>query len=133
MFCGIFLPKKWLNLKNNSYLWRRLTLFLWRGVPTSSHINIKAIFFTFLWSQILELVTQYLYGYVTSVTNMGRKRVIHQNLVPMSPTSWHININATTFTFFVIPDLMAFSLFPRKLTFIGFSNLISPQLGYISH
>ena len=93
-------------------------------LPTSRHVNVMAVFFTFLWSQILELVTRCvrarIYGHVTSVTNMGRERVIHQNVVPMWHTSWHININASTFTFFVILDLMAFSLFPRKTHFYRF-------------
>ena len=33
------------------------------------------------------------------ISNMSWKNIVHQNAVPMSPASWHINIMATFFTF----------------------------------
>ena len=39
---------------------------------------------------------------LTSTCNMEKKKFLHQSVVPMAPTSWHRNIQATCFTFSVI-------------------------------
>ena len=42
------------------------------------------------------------YTHLTSTTIVGKKNFFHQSVVPMPPTSWYTNIQATCFTFSII-------------------------------